>query len=252
MPESSDETERVVDAGSAAASRPFLAPRVTDLGRLAYAPALELQRTTHQRVLDRLEPPTILLVEHDPVITVSQRPDAAKHLLADAVRLARLGIDVQLTDRGGDITYHGPGQLVVYPILPLADFGLNLSRYMRLLEQAVIDAVGTWGVEATREPGATGVWVRRAIPGGPGEKICAMGVRIRKNVTMHGLALNVTTDLSHFDTIVPCGLAGRSVTSLAALLGSAAPTMDAVKSALVACLVERLRAAAGLRGGDSA
>lgn len=220
-------------------------PRVTDLGRLAYLPALEFQRATHQRVLEQLDPPTILLVEHDPVITVSQRADAPRHLLADAARLARLGIEVQPTDRGGDITYHGPGQLVVYPILPLAAYGLNLSRYMRLLEQAVIDAAAKWGVAALREPGATGVWARPTNPpDGPTAKLCALGVRIRRNITMHGLALNVSTDLSHFDTIVPCGLAGRGVTSLQRLLGDDAPSMPTAKRDLVAALVEQLRESA--------
>jgi lipoyl(octanoyl) transferase len=199
--------------------------RALDLGRLAYEPALAEQRRVNQAVIDGHEPPTLLLVEHDPVITVSHRRGAASHILAPPQRLAELGIAVHETDRGGDVTYHGPGQLVAYPILRLHDHGLNLSRYMRLLEAVVIDAVATWGVEAHRDACATGVWVGQA-------KLCALGVRVRKNVTMHGLALNVRTDLSHFQTIVPCGLTCRAVTSLAQLLGDRCPTMDATKREL--------------------
>ncbi|HEX7010231.1 MAG TPA: lipoyl(octanoyl) transferase LipB [Phycisphaeraceae bacterium] len=220
--------------------------RVLDLGRIAYAPALEEQRRINQAVAQGQEPPTLLLLEHDPVITLSQRRSSTQHLLATPQRLSALGIDVQPTDRGGDITYHGPGQLVAYPILRLAPLGLNLGRYMRLLEKIVIDTLAAWGVQGLREPGATGVWVRlkqhrletssnpddSASGDAPLAKICAMGVRVRQNTTMHGLALNVTTDLSHFDTIIPCGLAGRAVTSLQQILGPRTPTMPQVKDQL--------------------
>lgn len=199
---------------------------VEDLGRLAYGPALARQQAVHQRVLDG-GGPALLLVEHEPVITISQRRGAADHLLADPPSLRRLGIAVESTDRGGDITYHGPGQLVAYPILRLGDYGLNLGRYMRLLEHLVIASVARWGINAGRVPGCTGVWVGDA-------KLCAMGVRVRRNVTLHGLALNVATDLSHFQTIVPCGLAGRAVTSLAAILGDRCPKLADVKDELVA------------------
>jgi len=119
----------------------------------------------------------------------------------------------------------------------MAPLKLNLGRYMRMLEQVVIETVGRFGVTGQREPGATGVWVSMSDePSAPSAKICAMGVRIRKNTTMHGLALNVNPDLSHFQTIVPCGLAGRTVTSLHELLGSDAPTIDAVKRELIAQL----------------
>lgn len=215
---------------------------VLDLGRLAYAPALEIQRQIHERVLAG-GPATLILVEHEPVITVSQRRESARHLLAGPQRLAQLGIDVQPTDRGGDITYHGPGQLVVYPILRLGDYHLNLSRYMRMLEQVVIDTAGAFGVAAHREAGATGVWVGVEVAA----KICALGVRIRRNTTLHGLALNVSTDLSHFDTIVPCGLAGRGVTSLQALLKDRTPAMEAVKRELTSRFDEALRLAAQAR-----
>jgi lipoyl(octanoyl) transferase len=208
-----------------------------DLGRMAYVPALEKQRTVHHRVLEGDAPPTLILVEHDPVITLSARRGAAANLVAPPARLAALGIDVQPTDRGGDITYHGPGQLVAYPILRLGDYGLSLGGYMRFLEQTVIETVAEFGVNAAVENGATGVWAAgRYAPA----KLCAFGVRVRRGVTLHGLALNVTTDLSHFDTIVPCGLAGRAVTSLERLLGEATPSMGAVKSELTRVMRERL------------
>jgi lipoyl(octanoyl) transferase len=191
--------------------------RIIDLGRLTYAAALDIQRAiaeevTASRTSSHPQLGRILLVEHDPVITVSRRPGAAANLLASPEGLAQLGVEVADTDRGGDITYHGPGQLVVYPILDLNRLNLGLHAYMRLLEQAVIDACSSWGLSATRDPGATGVWVPRGqVPA----KIAAMGVRVRRWVSMHGLALNVCPDMDHFKLIVPCGLAGRPVTCLA-------------------------------------
>ncbi|MEM0915701.1 MAG: lipoyl(octanoyl) transferase LipB [Planctomycetota bacterium] len=222
---------------------PATALRVIDLGRdVPYAAALDVQRSVNQAVIDGDAPPTVLLLEHPPVITVTNRPGARDHLLASPDRLAELGIAVVDTDRGGDITYHGPGQLVAYPILPLSPLGLNLSRYMRLLERVVIDTVASFGVTGLAEAGATGVWVDGAGPADTSAKLCAMGVRVRRNTTLHGLALNITTDLAHFDTIVPCGLAGRAVTALSALLGERCPAMGKVKSALS----EQLGAALGL------
>ncbi|MEM9416073.1 MAG: lipoyl(octanoyl) transferase LipB [Planctomycetota bacterium] len=228
---------------------------VEDLGRLAYGPALERQRTLNEAVIAGDAPPTVLLVEHDPVITLTRRKDVASHLIATPEQLAAAGVSTHETDRGGDITYHGPGQLVVYPILKLGDFGLNLSKYMRMLERAVIDTAGQWGIVGHNECGATGVWVagemadggwRMSEGGNCSAKLCAMGVRIRRNTTLHGLALNVTTDLDHFKLIVPCGLHGRPVTSMRALLGDACPPMTEVKRVLV----EKLQANLALgRGG---
>ena len=216
---------------------------------MPYAHALALQREVNLAVSLGNEPPTLLLVEHDPVITVTHRQSAWDNLLAPASKLDELGIAVEITDRGGDITYHGPGQLVAYPILKLNPLGLNLGSYMRLLEEVVIDVVAQFGIKGQRDPGATGVWVDVGVQGsGVGDqdsdqtpdprpqtqlaKLCAMGVRVRKNTTMHGLALNVTTDLSHFQTIDPCGLGGRPVTSLKQLLGEDMPGMDEVKTVL--------------------
>ena len=187
------------------------------------------------------EPGRILTVEHDPVITISSRASAAKHLLATPQTLVEAGVAVASTDRGGDITYHGPGQLVVYPILDLNLLNLGLHDYMRLLEAAVIDACARFGIAAWRDPKATGVWV-----GTPGAKICAMGVRVRRWVSMHGLALNVSPDMAHFGLIVPCGLSGRAVTSLRREMpGSACPSMDQAKEVIVRALSQRVESALG-------
>lgn len=222
--------------------------RVTDLGRLPYRPAYDEQLHAWARVMAEREQAggpdrllgEVLLVEHDPpVITISQRPGAAKHLVASGATLARTGVTVEQTDRGGDITYHGPGQLVVYLILDLNAMHLRLHDYMRLLERVVIDTLADWGVRAQRDAGATGVWVP-GDAGAPSAKVCAMGIRVKQWISLHGLALNVTTDLAHFDLIVPCGLAGRPVTSLARLLGERCPPMPGVKHALAAHLSDAL------------
>jgi lipoate-protein ligase B len=195
----------------------------------------------------------LLLLEHvPPVITIPARRGASNHLIATGSQLRGAGVQVAPTDRGGDITYHGPGQLVAYPILDLNALGLRLHEYMRFLEQAVMDVLDGFGIAAHRVLGATGVWVgggaaaRRdppAIGRGPQPlaKICAMGVRVSRWVSMHGLALNVTTDLSHFDLIVPCGLAGLGVTSMERELGARCPAMPQVKAALADVMRRHLR-----------
>lgn len=215
---------------------------VIDAGRWAYVPALAVQRQLHQQVVDRQRSATLLLLEHDPVITVSRRAKAPQHLLADAATLQRLGIDVQSTDRGGDVTYHGPGQLVAYPIIRLSEHQLNVGRYLRLLEQVVIDTAAAFGLAAQRVDQATGVWTTHQDPARRA-KLCAMGVRVSRNVSMHGLAVNVSTQLDHFDTIVPCGLPNRNVTSFEKELGDHAPTMVQVKDELT----RRLASALGRR-----
>ncbi len=216
---------------------PTMNLHVLDLGRLAYAPALAVQHQTHAAVVAGGEP-TLILVEHEPVITVSRRKTAMANLLASPERLAALGIEVQPTDRGGDITYHGPGQLVAYPILPLDRLGLSVVSYMRWLEGVLIQTLASHGLQGNRREGMTGVWLESAPDGsrpwhlaGPA-KVAALGVRVQKNVTLHGLALNVSTNLAHFQTIVPCGLAGAAVTSMTQCLGENAPTMPAVKATL--------------------
>lgn len=209
-----------------------------DLGRQSYAQAYAVQAATLERIVAaRVEASpssplgVLLFVEHDPVITISRRAGAADHLLANAQTLHAMGVSVEETDRGGDITYHGPGQLVAYPIVDLNALNLGLHDYMRLLEESVIRTAADLGVHAERDAQATGVWVPGQA-GAPAAKLCACGVRVRRWVSMHGLAINVSTNLRHFDLIVPCGLAGRPVTSLQALLGEACPTMQRVRSLL--------------------
>ncbi len=220
---------------------------VIDLGRLAYAPAYEQQVAHLDRVLAARAAGApiegfLLLVEHEPVITISRRAGAADHLLATPQLLQQSGVALAETDRGGDITYHGPGQLVAYPILDLNLLNLGIHEYMRLLEQSVIEVCGRFGVATQRDPAATGVWT---VPSAttPGAKIAALGVRVRRWVSMHGLALNVSTNLDHFRLIVPCGLHGRPVTTLAWELGSS-PAMASVKAALVEELSAGVEAAA--------
>lgn len=210
---------------------------VQDLGLLDYEHALAIQRERNQALVDGKAGPVILLVEHPPVITLTRR--ARPNLLADDETLAKLGVTTAETDRGGDITYHGPGQLVVYPILKLSDFGLNLSSYMRLLERAVIDTIANWGITGHTECGATGVWIKQDDQ--PDAKICAMGVRIRKNTTLHGLALNVAPVMEHFNLIVPCGLEDRPVTSMRQLLGEGCPTMAKAKDVFAAAILNCLK-----------
>ena len=229
---------------------------VRDLGRMAYAEALGLQRLLQQEVMAWRDGRKtrgnsgacgyLLLVEHDPpVITISRRPCARQHLIATPQQLDAAGIEVEETDRGGDITYHGPGQLVVYPILDLNRLGLRLQSYMRFLEQVVIDTLARFGIEGFRDETATGVWVTAlrvgpspspVAPGhqnGPASKICALGVRVSRWVTMHGLALNVTPNLDHFNLIVPCGLTGRGVSSMQQLLGERCPSIEQVRQAFI-------------------
>jgi len=228
--------------------------RVVDLGRVGYDEGYRAQCDHVEEVLaSRLagapEVGRVLLVEHPPVITITNRAGTAGHLLATPEALAAAGVGVARTDRGGDITYHGPGQLVVYPILDLNLLNLGLHDYMRLLETVVIDTCKGFGIAAGREPGATGVWV---VPGsgdpppGAAAKVCAMGVRVRRWISMHGLALNVTTNLAHFDLIVPCGLAGRRVTSLErelAARGRPCPPIAEVQRALVHAMTARVEEA---------
>ena len=197
-----------------------------------------------KRAGDAPPPHAVLVVEHDPVLTIGKSGDAG-NVTASAARLAAEGVDLVEVDRGGDVTYHGPGQTVVYPILDLDRLQTpegeplrDLHRYLRELEEAVIRTCADLGVSADRVAGRTGVWVGPDTRG-PERKVCAMGVRVSRWVTMHGLALNVTTDLSHFDLIVPCGIADRGVTSLERETG-APPDRPAVEARLLGHLAERL------------
>jgi lipoyl(octanoyl) transferase len=197
---------------------------VRRLGSVDYAEALELQRCL---VADRRSGAigdTLLLLEHPPVITLGARNRAgSSHIVASEDELAREGVTVHDTGRGGDVTYHGPGQLVGYPILDLNPDRRDVHRYVRDIEEVMIRAVGAFGVRARRVAGRTGVWV-----GAPGqeEKLGAIGVRISRWITSHGFALNVATDLRHFQLIVPCGIADRGVTSLESVLGRQLAMID--------------------------
>jgi lipoyl(octanoyl) transferase len=213
--------------------------RIVNTGTMGYQEAWDWQLKLHEEVLAGAEG-ALMLVEHPPVITVGRRPDAQKHLLASPQMLKARGVELVETDRGGDITFHGPGQLVVYPIINLNAFNLNLHGYMRLLESVTIDALATFNLQAVRVPNCTGVWIRdhelagNACDGeGAGlAKICAIGIKLRRWVTLHGLALNVTTDMSFFELINPCGLS-KPVTSMQRLLKTQTPSMAEVKAALV-------------------
>jgi len=209
-------------------------PLIENLGLMPYRQAWQVQQEIHQRVLDG-EAERILLVEHPPVITLGRRPDNTRHLLASPEQLARLGVELVESDRGGDITFHGPGQIVAYPIIRLADHHLSISGYVHHLEKIVIAALAEIGIAGHTDPAAVGVWVHHK---NTTAKICAIGVRIRRGVTLHGLALNVTTDLSWFDLIVPCGIADRGPTSIQQVLGGKAVDSGAIQKMLGKHLLE--------------
>jgi lipoyl(octanoyl) transferase len=186
---------------------------VRRLGTVPYADALALQAQLVQQRRDGTIADQLLLLEHPPVITlgVKARNDRS-HVLATDEALRARGVELFESGRGGDVTYHGPGQLVGYPILHLDPDRRDVHRYVRDLEEVLIRALSEFGIAASRAPGLTGVWVGS-------EKLGAIGVRISRWVTSHGFALNVDTNLSQFDLIVPCGIRGRGVTSMQRLLG---------------------------------
>ena len=198
-------------------------------GRIAYEPALELQaRLVDQRRSGEI-PDTLLLLEHPHVITVGSSGRSG-HVLLSREQLAARRVGLIQTGRGGDVTYHGPGQLVGYPILDLRPDRTDLHRYLRSLEGVLIRALASLGLAGERDEEATGVWV-------DGAKVGAIGIRVSSGwITSHGFALNASTDLSYFDAIVPCGLAGRPVTSVSRLLGRTVPP-EAVIPAVVDAMV---------------
>lgn len=180
---------------------------VTSLGTLSYAEALEIQRAAARARIDgTLENDLLLLVEHPPVITTGRSTKAA-HLLLPPAALSARGVELFDVDRGGDITFHGPGQLVGYPIVDLRNHKEDLHWYLRQLESALIRALGAFDIRGEQNAGLTGVWTQ-------GRKIASIGVHARQWVTWHGFALNVTTDLSFFDMLVPCGIANVTMTSI--------------------------------------
>lgn len=211
---------------NSAMSSPTAAPQfaVLDWGRTRY---VEAWRRQDQRVAGRIagtEPDALIFTEHEPVFTIGLRHNAAQNLVFNEEQLEAHGIEVVQTNRGGDITYHGPGQIVGYPIVSL-EARRDLHAYLRFLEEVMINSVGALGLAAARRDGKTGIWLGT-------RKVAAIGVAVKRWVTYHGFALNVTTNLGHFGGIVPCGITDGTVTSLAAELGPRCPTMDETKQVL--------------------
>jgi lipoyl(octanoyl) transferase len=200
--------------------------QIRRLGLLPYGEALEIQR---QLVEDRKAgrvPDQLLLLEHPPVITLGVRArNDHSHILASPEMLSAAGVELHEAGRGGDVTYHGPGQLVGYPILDLRPDRCDVHRYVRDLEEVLIVTAATFGVASGRIPGLTGTWVGR-------DKLAAIGVRISRWITSHGFAFNVSTNLSHFDLIVPCGITDKGVTSVSRLTGTSVP-MQRVQDAVI-------------------
>lgn len=189
---------------------------VSNLGTMPYAGALELQRSVAaSRICGDIPEDVLLLVEHPPVVTLG-RSSKDGHLTSSPELLAQRGVELFEVERGGDVTFHGPGQLVGYPIIDLKRHKQDLHWYLRQVEEGLIRALSALGIDAERNPGYTGVWTR-------GHKIASIGVHARDWVTWHGFALNVTTDLRYFDLIVPCGIQGVTMTSVERELGTAVP-----------------------------
>src|SRR5687767_15324108 len=204
---------------------------VDRLGTVAYRPTWELHDELADQRRGRLTGDRLLLLEHFPVYTIGRGGDQA-NLLATPERLREIGAELIRIDRGGDITYHGPGQIVAYPIVELRD-PLDLRRYVRILEAAIIDTADAFGVASARLDGQPGIWI-------DGErKLAAIGVRVKRGVTTHGLALNVNTDLKWFDEMIPCGIPDKGVTSLARELGAPVP-MEAIEDELARQLAKHL------------
>ncbi len=203
---------------------------IRQLGCLAYSEAWSIQTSLFNEIvsiklanrkldvwLQNLTPNYLLFCEHFPVYTLG-RSGSKAHLLASEATLQAQGVAFYPTNRGGDITYHGPGQLVVYPVLDLENFFMDIHRYLRLLEEAVIATLKDFNILGGRVQGLTGVWLDHQ-DAQQARKICALGIRTSRWVTMHGLALNVNTDLQYFDHIVPCGIQDKKTTSMAVALG---------------------------------
>jgi len=206
---------------------------VRRLGVVPYAEALALQRSLVEERREGRVPDLLVLLQHPPVITLGVKGDGGRsNVVADSVRLSALGVGISETGRGGDVTYHGPGQIVGYPILDLRPDRCDVHRYVRDLEEVMIRVCADYGVPAGRIQGLTGAWVGN-------DKIGAIGVRVSRWITSHGFAFNVNTDLRHFDLIVPCGIANRGVTSLQHAAGRNLPIKE-VEESLIGHFCERL------------
>jgi lipoyl(octanoyl) transferase len=186
---------------------------IDDAGIISYADGLERQEHWIKEVQSGAESGVLMLCEHTPVYTFGKSANR-QHLLITDTMLEAIGAEKFETSRGGDITFHGPGQLVAYPILSLEKLGIGVKQYVFQLEQSMIDVCRAFNIEATRIDGLTGVWVLQDDKG-PDRKIGAIGIRVQRGVTSHGFALNVNTDLSYFNHMIPCGIADKSVTSIA-------------------------------------
>ena len=184
---------------------------VLNLGMVDYQEALEFQVFLREKRLTGAIPDTLVLLEHPPIVTIGRSGNMSS-VLVPTSKLAEQGIDLIHTNRGGDVTYHGPGQLVGYTIVHLTPYGLDLRAHLRRLEEVVIQALKAFGIRAGRHPGWTGVWVGN-------EKIASIGLHIKRWVTIHGFALNLQPELYHFSFIYPCGIRDKSMTSVAQLLG---------------------------------
>jgi lipoyl(octanoyl) transferase len=203
---------------------------VRRLGLVPYADGLELQRRlVEDRKADRI-PDTLLLLQHPHVVTIGVKKDGRAHILASPDRLAALGVNVFETGRGGDVTYHGPGQLVGYPIVDLNPDRRDVHRYVRDLEEVMIRVCADYGLTAGRVKGFSGAWIKGR---GGDDKIGAIGVRISRWITSHGFAFNVTTDVDFFNLIVPCGIADKGVTALSLQVGRT-PEMPEVEDRFIA------------------
>ncbi len=221
-----------VESGEAprALSSPTL--RTQRIGRCGYERVWELQRFIHERLLDGTGGEALIVCEHDPVITIG-KSGSKDNVLVSREELTRRGVQLLETERGGDTTYHGPGQLVAYPLLDLSTKRTDVGWYMRSLEEAVIRTILRFGVHGARIPGKTGVWVEP--PGLAPRKIASLGVRISRWKTMHGLALNVRNCQAGFSLIHPCGMVGVRMTSIEEETG-AAPLINGVQEELISQL----------------
>lgn len=222
---------------------------VQNLGKVSYKNCWTYQEELFQGIIDQKRANRntnnfqetknyLLFVEHPHVFTLGKSGNM-DNLLLDKARLAKEGIEFYKSNRGGDITYHGPGQIVGYPILDLDHFFTDIHRYLRTLEEVIISTLADYGLKATRSPGETGVWLDVGTPFA--RKICAMGVRASRWVTMHGFALNVNTNLQHFEHIIPCGIQGKGVTSLEKELGKQVP-LKAVQEKIIRHFAEHFTA----------
>ncbi|MGB3342668.1 MAG: lipoyl(octanoyl) transferase LipB [Aequorivita sp.] len=217
------------------------AVEITDIGFKDYKETWDLQENLFQNIIEikskmrrenlqLVTPNYFLFVEHPHVYTLG-KSGHFENLLISEEKLHSIGAKYYKINRGGDITYHGPGQIVGYPILDLENFFTDIYKYLRFLEEMVIRALSEYGIKAERSPGETGVWLDVGSPSA--RKICALGVRASRWVSMHGFALNVNTDLSYFDYMVPCGIKDKAVTSLQVELGGTPISMEEVKEKLV-------------------